>query len=306
MWIVDLGWTFPLRATFFLADAYQSWPLALKAFQETKICPPRTSKLLFHNIWWTWHAGNIHVWHENHQKDIWLYQNTTASNLQMSSYRVLFIPYSQNNLGPLCFSVHISTANWSHDSTSLWLSSSDTMARPWLSENQQTVKKILISYHLYLTVSQHASLKQCVFSLEKAVIPVSQCKGEKLAPLWPLAVELGPASGEVGDTGTSKAGLGICKAACLLFFDRLLAWRGGEVSPWELAVWRTPQLVESSGEGSKFTAGLLSGQVWAVWGFPWGHEAERSGERVADSSRPLVPCVHWGGTGERRGGKDQN
>lgn len=28
---------------------------------------------------------------------------------------------------------------------------------------------------------------------------------------------------------------------------------------------------------------------------------DRSGERVADSSRPLVPCVHWGGTRKRRG-----
>lgn len=121
----------------------------------------------------------------------------------------------------------------------------------------------------------------CVFSWEK----VSQCKGTKLA-----------ASGEVGDTGTSKAGLGICKATRLLFFERVLAWRDGELS----AAWRAPQLMESSGEGSEFTAGLLSGQVWAVWGFPWGHEVDRRGGRVADSSRPLVPCVHWGDAIKRK------
>lgn len=108
---------------------------------------------------------------------------------------------------------------------------------------------------------QHASFRQPVFSLEEAVIRVSQCNGAKLAPLWPPALELGPASGEVGVAGTSKAGLGLCKAARLLFFDRVLVGRGGEVSPWELVVWRAPQLVESSGEGSEITVGLLSGQV---------------------------------------------
>lgn len=150
------------------------------------------------------------------------------------------------------------------------------------------------SYHLYLTVLQHASFKQRVFPLEE-VSGVRQCRGEKLAPLWPLAVGLGPASGEVGDTGMSKAGLGMCKAARLLFFERLLVWRGGE-----LEAWRGPQLVESSGEGSGWGAGPASGQAWAGWGFPWGQEVDSSGERVADSSRPLVPCVHWGGTrGER-------
>lgn len=134
------------------------------------------------------------------------------------------------------------------------------------------------------TVLQHA--RKCI------IIQVSQCKGVKLAPLWPLSLELGPVFEEVGDTGTSKVGLGICKAACLLFLEPVLVWRGEEVSPVELAAWRTPQLPESSGEGS--VAGLLSGQVGPVWGFPWGHDVDRSGERVADSSRPLVPCVHWG------------
>lgn len=65
------------------------------------------------------------------------------------------------------------------------------------------MKTILNSHHLYPTVLQHASFKQGVFSLEKAAIQVSQCKGEKLAPSWPLALDLGPASGEVGETGAS-------------------------------------------------------------------------------------------------------
>ena len=86
-------------------------------------------------------------------------------------------------------------------------------------------------------------------------------------------------------------------------------WCEGEVSPWEpAAVWRAPQPVERAGEGSEFTAALLSGRVWAVGGFPWWHEEDRSGGRVADSSRPLVPCVHWGGTRKRRedGGCDKH
>lgn len=79
-----------------------------------------------------------------------------------------------------------------------------------------------ISYHLNLTVLQHASFEQCVFSLEKAVIQVNQCIGADVAPFWLLPLVLGPASGEVGEAGSSKAGLGICKAALLLFFARVL------------------------------------------------------------------------------------
>lgn len=217
--------------------------------------------------------------------------------------------HGQNDPLPACSSAPTFTVSWSHIYTYLGLPSSYTQWRdPGLSQNQQAIKKVLNSYHLYLTVLLHASFIQCVFSLEKAVIQVSQCKGEKMAPLWPLALELEPASRVEGETGSSKAGLGICKAARLLFFDRLLACRGGEASPWELAVWRAPQFMESSCEGSGFTAGLLSGQVWAVWGFPWGHEVDRSGERVADSSRPLVPCVHWGGMrkGREEKKKDKN
>lgn len=81
------------------------------------------------------------------------------------------------------------------------------------------------------------------------------------APLWPLALELEPASRAGGETGSWKAGLGICKAACLLFLDRLLVRRGGEASPWVLAVWRAPHFLESSCERSEFTVGLLSGQA---------------------------------------------
>lgn len=198
--------------------------------------------------------------------------------------------------------VPFSTINWSNNYISLWLSSSNTMTWLWTNTTNNKESFQIHTTCMYLTALQHASFKQCVFPLEKAVIQVSQCEGDKLEPLWPLALELGPASGEVGETGTSKAGLGICKAARLLFFARLLVWRGGEVLPWELAVCRGPQLVESSGDGSEFTAGLLSGQVWTVC-FPWGHDVERSGERVADSSRPLVPCVHWKGTRKRRRGE---
>lgn len=82
-----------------------------------------------------------------------------------------------------------------------------------------------------------------------------------MAPLWPLALQLEPVSRAGGETGSWKAGLGICKAACLLFLDRLLVRRGGESSPWVLAVWRAPQFVESSRERSEFTVGLLSGQA---------------------------------------------
>lgn len=188
------------------------------------------------------------------------------------------------------------TVTWSHTYTYLWLPSSHN--DPGLSENQQTIKNVLKSNYLYLTAFLHASCKQCVLSL---VIRVSQCRGEKTAPLWPLSLEPEADSRAEWETGSSKAGLGICKAARLLFFDRVLACRCGEASLWEAAVWRPPQLVEGSCEGSEFTAGLLSVQVRAVWGFPCGHEVDRSGERVADSSRPLVPCVHCWGTRKRRG-----
>lgn len=86
-------------------------------------------------------------------------------------------------------------------------------------------------------------------SLEKAVIPVSQCRGEEVVPLWPLAWELVSTVG--GETGSSEAGLGICTATPLLFLDQLLVCCGGEASQWALAVRRAPE----------FTARPLSGQV---------------------------------------------
>lgn len=64
------------------------------------------------------------------------------------------------------------------------------------------------------------------------------------------------ASVEVGETGASEAGLGICKAARLHVLERVLR-RGEEVSPVELAARRTPHRSESSGEGSEFVAGQV-------------------------------------------------
>lgn len=136
--------------------------------------------------------------------------------------------------------------------------------------------------------------------LVKNIIQDSQCNGVRLPPLWLLALESGAASGEVGETGTSNAGLGICRASRLHFFERALVWRGREVSPWELDVWLPLQPLENSDVGSEFNAGLVSGQEWAFWGFPWGHEVDRSGESAADSSRPLVPCVHCKGSARKR------
>lgn len=120
--------------------------------------------------------------------------------------------------------------------------------------------------------------------------PVSHCHWEALVF---TALQSGSESREAGGTGTSKVGLAMCKAARLLFLERLPLWRRGEVFPWDLVLRWAPQLLEGSGEGSEFTVELPSGQGWAVWGFPWGQEADRSGERAADSRRPLVPCVHW-------------
>ncbi|TNN86096.1 hypothetical protein EYF80_003513 [Liparis tanakae] len=95
---------------------------------------------------------------------------------------------------------------------------------------------------------------------EGKVFPeLRQCQEARRAPLWPPALDLGPASGEVGETGPSKERLSISNGARLLFFDRVLVRRGGEVStprePAAAAAWRTPQLAESSGEGSEFTVG---------------------------------------------------
>ena len=139
MWILYSGWTFPLSAFVFCLHRYTqilSFNSLYKAVQAPRVCPPDTSKPVFHNIYWIWHAGKIHVLHENHLKGIWLYQYVSASILNISSFyvlsivhqRLIFILYMQTNLHQ-CYS----SVRDCHPLTQ-WL-------HPRLSENQQTVKE---------------------------------------------------------------------------------------------------------------------------------------------------------------------
>lgn len=288
LWILYLGWTFPLRTTFLFTDTYRFWALTLR----TKLFKlPQFVRLIHQSHCFTKFSGfDMLVKFMFYMRIIWKTYGSISTPVPPSWTFHLFMcfPFYTTGWFAIFTARVISTRLITQNNTSLWLSSpySKTLPRTLREQADNKRKKWIHTLFYSMQASNN------VFSLEKVITEVSQCKGAKLA-----------ASGEVGETGMSKAVLGICKAARLLFFEQALVWREGEASPWELAAWRAPQPMESSGEGSEFTAGLLSGQVWAVWGFPWGHEVDRSGGRVADSSRPLVPCVHWGGTRKGRAEK---